>query len=254
MGYLGRKPETLAGVVELSSNVASSIVNANVGILSNLQTTIKTNVVAAINEVRGGGFSNVQITGGQIANTTITGGTITPATLNASLIYTGNLSGNTTYANVFPGNVAATEAQILTGNVIFQGAGNGVTLTKSTSTSTKYIPSATGMANLNYLESDTWYIDNVSSDTTFNFYNVPTGNGLGTANVVISTATVIYPASSNAYKSNAWVNGSPAGENTFLYGTIPVARPSAINVYTFTIIAVRGQTKILGSHAYYDTF
>jgi len=54
MGYLGRRPETLAGVTNLAANTASSIVNSNVGILSNLQTTIKSNVVSAINEIKPG--------------------------------------------------------------------------------------------------------------------------------------------------------------------------------------------------------
>lgn len=70
-------PLTNAEVDGNFSNINSevAVVNSNVGILSNLTTSAKSNLVAAINEIASESTSNVAITGGTVSGTVITNST-----------------------------------------------------------------------------------------------------------------------------------------------------------------------------------
>lgn len=70
-------------------NTANTI-NSNVGILSNLTTSAKSNLVAAINEIAAESTSSVGITGGSIANVTLSNVTVTG--LGISGITTANVT------------------------------------------------------------------------------------------------------------------------------------------------------------------
>lgn len=70
-------------------NTANTI-NSNVGILSNLTTSAKSNLVAAINEIASESTSSVGITGGSIANVTLSNVTVTG--LGISGITTANVT------------------------------------------------------------------------------------------------------------------------------------------------------------------
>lgn len=92
-----------------------SNLNLDIGVTSNLSTTEKSNLVAAINEVYGGGFANVNITGG-----TITG--------LANLASDGNVFGNYFLGNgSLLSGISVDSTRILSGNsavVIVEPDGN----------------------------------------------------------------------------------------------------------------------------------
>jgi uncharacterized membrane protein len=68
----------------------ANTINSNVGVLSNLTTTEKSNLVAAINEIASESTSSVGITGGSIANVTLSNVTVTG--LGISGITTANVT------------------------------------------------------------------------------------------------------------------------------------------------------------------
>lgn len=99
--------------LEVDNNFSN--INVEIGVLADLSTTAKDNLVAAINEVYGGGFSDVDITGGNIIGL-------------SNLASTGNV-----YGNYFLGNgsllsgITVDSTRILSGNsqvVIAEEAGN----------------------------------------------------------------------------------------------------------------------------------
>jgi hypothetical protein len=99
--------------LEVDNNFSN--INVEIGVLAELSTTAKDNLVAAINEVYGGGFSDVDITGGNIIGL-------------ANLASSGNV-----YGNYFLGNgsllsgITVDSTRILSGNsavVIAEEAGN----------------------------------------------------------------------------------------------------------------------------------
>lgn len=118
-------PLTNAEVDDNFSNVNSEItaLTANVGVISNLSTTNKSNLVSAINEIASESTSNVNITGGNISGVlsisavnTITANVIT----GPNLYSTGNVTG--TY---FLGNgslltgISVDSTRIVSGNSTF---------------------------------------------------------------------------------------------------------------------------------------
>jgi len=123
-------PLTNAEVDENFSNVNSEItaLTSNVGIIGNLTTTNKSNLVAAINEIASESTSNVSITGGNISGVlsisavnTVTANTVTGNVITGPNIYsTGNVTG--TY---FLGNgslltgISVDSTRIISGNSTF---------------------------------------------------------------------------------------------------------------------------------------
>lgn len=81
-------PLTNAEVDGNFSNINSELgyVGSNVGVLSNLTTTAKSNLVAAINEIAAESTSNVTITAGNISNVAISGTVITNSTYQGNVI------------------------------------------------------------------------------------------------------------------------------------------------------------------------
>ncbi len=85
----------------LNSDV--NVINSNIGILANLTTTAKSNIVSAINEIAGESTSNVTITGGTIigvSNVTVAGNIVSGDSLTvsntitaANIVSTGNVFG-----------------------------------------------------------------------------------------------------------------------------------------------------------------
>jgi hypothetical protein len=118
-------PLTNAEVDGNFSNVNSEIttLTTNVGILSNLTTSNKSNLVSAINELASESTSNVTITGGNISGVlTISAvNTITANVITGSNLYsTGNVTGN-----YFIGNgsqlsgISVDSTRIVSGNSTF---------------------------------------------------------------------------------------------------------------------------------------
>lgn len=92
-----------------------SLTNANVGLLSQLTTFAKSNIVAAINEIASESTNNVTITGG-----TITGVTISGIVINNASGSNVNFTGSTVQGSLsgtFTGNVISSNATITGGNI-----------------------------------------------------------------------------------------------------------------------------------------
>lgn len=109
-----------------------SLTNANAGVLSQLTTFNKSNLVAAINEIASESTSNVTITGGTANNISMNNITLSHATLATNIILTGNITNstgsnvtlsNSTFTNItlstssFTGNVTSSNVQISGGNI-----------------------------------------------------------------------------------------------------------------------------------------
>jgi hypothetical protein len=97
-----------------------SLTNANVGLLSQLTTFAKSNIVAAINEIASESTNNVTITGGTISGVTISGIVINNAS-GSNVNFTGStvagtLSGTFT-GNVISSNIQASNVTITSGNI-----------------------------------------------------------------------------------------------------------------------------------------
>lgn len=102
-------------------NTEVGVVDSNVGVLSNLTTTEKSNLVSAINEIAAESTSNVTITGG-----TVSGTVITNSTWNGNVI--GVLYGGTGSDNAAD---ARTSLGLGTANTVTFTTVNGVTGTFS---------------------------------------------------------------------------------------------------------------------------
>lgn len=111
------------------SNLNSDInlTNSNVGILSQLTTFAKSNIVAAINEIASESTSNVTITGGSISGVSI--GNIA---LTSNVLLSGNITNsfgsnvtisNSTFTNItllasrLTGNLTSSNVEISGGNI-----------------------------------------------------------------------------------------------------------------------------------------
>jgi hypothetical protein len=111
------------------SNLLSDInsIEANSGVLSQLTTFNKSNLVSAINEIASESTSNVTITGG-----TISGVSISSVSLTSNISLRGNISdsfgsnvtisnstltGITLLSSVFTGNVISSNVEISGGNI-----------------------------------------------------------------------------------------------------------------------------------------
>lgn len=119
-------PLTNAEVDGNFSNINSevAVVNSNVGILSNLTTSAKSNLVAAINEIASESTTNVTITGG-----TVSGTVITNSTWNGNVIavaYGGTGSSTTTDAR---NSLGLGSANTVTFATVNQTAGQTVNYT-----------------------------------------------------------------------------------------------------------------------------
>ena len=107
-------------------NVFTSLVDSNVGVLTNLTTTAKGNIVAALNELKTTSSSSVTITGGTIANVSgsnvnVTSGTIANVSGSNVNITSGTIS------NVSGSNVNITSGTIA-GAVISNSTWSGNTI------------------------------------------------------------------------------------------------------------------------------
>ena len=92
---------TVKGVPLTNAEVDGNFSNINVdiGVLSNLTTTAKSNIVAAINEIAAGSTSNAYITGGTITNVSGSNVNITSGTITGAVISNSTWSGNTIAIN-----------------------------------------------------------------------------------------------------------------------------------------------------------
>lgn len=104
-----------------------SLTNANVGLLSQLTTFVKSNIVAAINEIASESTSNVTITGGNanniaMSNVTINNSRGSNVTLTGS-VFTGNISSaNTTITG---GSISGVTISSLAANLAVSIGGTG---------------------------------------------------------------------------------------------------------------------------------
>jgi hypothetical protein len=104
---------TEVGVVYNTANT----INSNVGVLSNLTTSAKANLVAAINEIASESTSNVTITAGSISNISGSNINITSGTVAGTVITNSTYQGNTiAVAYGGTGNVTFTSGALLKGN------------------------------------------------------------------------------------------------------------------------------------------
>jgi len=166
-------PLTNAEVDGNFSNVNSEItaLTSNVGIVSNLNTTNKSNLVAAINEIASESTSNVSITGGNISGV-----------LSISAV-------NTVTANIITANVAVNGPNIYsTGNVTgTYFLGNGSLLTGISVDSTRII---SGNSTFYVTSSSGSIFGNVSGSTVITIDK----DGASTANIQVLgnlTSTVV---------------------------------------------------------------
>lgn len=124
-------PLTNAEVDGNFSNINSEVssVEANVGVLTNLSTTAKGNIVSAINELAAESSSNAAITGGTVSNVitsniVITSGTISNVVLaNVSGIYAANITGLNTGSVPESGNLYYTDSRARA-SISVSGAGS----------------------------------------------------------------------------------------------------------------------------------
>ena len=104
-------------------NVFTSLVDSNVGVLTNLTTTAKGNIVAALNELKTTSSSSVTITGGTIANVSGSNVNITSGTIAGAVISNSTWSGNTIAINKGGTNQTAftSPSSSIQGLVFFNG-------------------------------------------------------------------------------------------------------------------------------------
>lgn len=121
-------------------NTFGSLIDSNVGVLSNLTTTEKSNIVAAINEIAGESTTNVTITGGTISGVTISGVTISGSTWDSNAIanvsITNDESTNATwYPTLATANVGGVSLQVASAKLTFNPSTGLLTSTDYNSTS-----------------------------------------------------------------------------------------------------------------------
>lgn len=167
-------------------NTEVGVVDSNVGVLSNLTTTAKSNLVAAINEVAAESTSSVNITGGAIANVTASNVSITSGNISGTVITNSTFQGNTIEI-AYGGTGQTTRAAAINAllpdqtsntNYVLKTDGSNiswasdvdttaVTITNDTATnSTFYIPLTTA---------STGTINSANVSTTKLFFNPSTG-------------------------------------------------------------------------------
>lgn len=104
-----------------------SLTNANVGLLSQLTTFVKSNIVAAINEIASESTSNVTITGGTADNILMSNVTINNSTGSNVTLSGSNYTGNVTSSNVAitGGNISGVSISSLTSALAIASGGTG---------------------------------------------------------------------------------------------------------------------------------
>lgn len=198
------------------SNINSEVgvVNSNVGVLSNLTTNQKSNLVAAINELVLESTSGVGITGGTIANVSlsnvsITTGTFSNVTISGSILSNVSIAGSIITNSTWQGNVigvANTEAKV--GNVANTApigasiSGNTLTILHQNSGVT-----ATTYGNATLVPS---------------FAVNATGHITSVSNVAVTVA-------------NSSITGNILGSQIHPTGVTPATYGSTINLPTFTV-------------------
>lgn len=219
-------PLTNQEVDDNFSNINTEVANdkANVGILANLTTSAKSNIVAAINEIASESTSNVTITQGTIAGVIITNSTYQGNTVAAAYGGTGQSSyttGDLLYAS---GSAALSKlADVATGNVLRSGgvgaapAWGKVTLTTDVDGTLPAANGGTGQAS--YTVGDVLYAS--GSTALSKLAAVATGNvlisaGTGTAPAwgQVPTAGIADNAITSAKIANGTITGTDIAVGT----------------------------------------
>jgi hypothetical protein len=128
----------------------ANTINSNVGVLSNLTTTEKSNLVAAINEIATESTTNVTITGGSISN-------IAGSNVN---ITSGSLSG-VSLSNITASNVS------VTGITITSGSLSGVSLSNITASNVSVTGITITSGTVSNVTLSAIAVDDTSTDSTF---------------------------------------------------------------------------------------
>jgi len=104
-----------------------SLTNANVGLLSQLTTFNKSNIVAAINEIASESTSNVTITGGSVSNVSMSNVTINNSTGSNVTLTGSTFSGSVTSSNVSitGGSISGVAISSLTSALAIASGGTG---------------------------------------------------------------------------------------------------------------------------------
>lgn len=179
----------------------ANTINSNVGVLSNLTTSEKSNIVAAINEIASESTSNVTITGGTISNVSQSNISISSGTIAGTVISNSTYQGNTIA-------IAYTEAKLA---LVSNTAPIGATVSGNTATITHLDSgvSAATYGNATLIPVITvnasGHVTSVSNVTV----SAGTGSGSGLFNTAISaaagaavgtTAANVYAAASTSGK------------------------------------------------------
>jgi uncharacterized protein YjbI with pentapeptide repeats len=135
-------PLTNQEVDDNFSNLNSdiSLTNANVGLLTQLTTFAKSNLVAAINEIASESTSNITVTGGTANNVFLSNVTISNST-GSNVTFTGSaFSGTITNSTILTSNISSSNVNLTGGNV------SGVTIS-SLATDLPIADGGTGASN-----------------------------------------------------------------------------------------------------------
>lgn len=185
-------------------NTANTI-NSNVGILSNLTTSAKSNLVAAINEIAAESTSSVGITGGTIANVSLSNISITSGTVAGTVISNSTYQGNTIA-------IAYTEAKIAT---VSNTAPIGATVSGNTATIT-HLNSGVTAATYGNATNIPIITINASGHITSasNVALTASGGGSGLFNTSISAAANV---AVNSAAANVYAAPSTAGKRYIIH-------------------------------------
>lgn len=188
------------------SNINSEVgvVNSNVGVLSNLTTNQKSNLVAAINELVLESTSGVGITGGTIANVSLSNVSITIGSLS-NVSITGSIISNSTWQGNVIG-VSNTEAKV--GNVA-NTAPIGASISGNTLT---ILHQNSGVTAATY----------GNATLVPSFVVNATGHITSVSNVAVTVA-------------NSSITGNILGSQIHPTGVTPATYGSTINLPTFTV-------------------
>jgi hypothetical protein len=215
-------PLTNQEVDDNFSNINTEVTNdkANVGILANLTTTAKSNIVAAINEIASESTSNVTITAGTVAGVIISNSTYQGNTIAAGYGGTGQSSyttGDLLYAS---GSAALSKlADVATGNVLRSGgvgaapAWGKVTLTTDVDGTLPAANGGTGQAS--YTVGDVLYASGTTALSKL--AAVATGNVLISAGTAITSAKILNGTITGTDIAAGTITGTNLGTIDTLY-------------------------------------
>jgi len=145
----------------------ANTINSSVGVLSNLATTEKSNLVAAINEVASESTSNVAITAGTVSGVVISNSTWSGNTIAIAQGGTGQTTRAAAINALLPSQTSNTNYFLRTDGSDLTWAQAAITITDDTTTnSTFYIPLTTA---------STGTITTANVSTTKLFFNPSTG-------------------------------------------------------------------------------